>query len=200
MAQQLVAARGDKGRPCAAARDRLVGSCPKRSAAKARRCPKPGPTRRATTGGGARDKCPAQWGGARSPTSLPACRSGTTRHPSLPGNGAIRRSAPAFGVVHSAHARLRWLAVLGGAGRVAVRGGRVRAACVWSAGVGVRVRFTSLQVGRPSVHPVAAPGHHMEGGLRNAIVFNASKGEAFTLVSGYKSLRKRLRGNWKVQR
>ncbi|XP_075022433.1 intraflagellar transport protein 52 homolog isoform X2 [Calonectris borealis] len=39
----------------------------------------------------------------------------------------------------------------------------------------------------------------MERGLRNAIVFNASKGESFTLASSYKSLRKRLRGNWKVQ-
>lgn len=40
----------------------------------------------------------------------------------------------------------------------------------------------------------------MERGLRNAIAFNASKGEAFTLGSGYKSLRKRLRGDWKLQR
>ncbi|XP_064024012.1 intraflagellar transport protein 52 homolog isoform X2 [Pogoniulus pusillus] len=39
----------------------------------------------------------------------------------------------------------------------------------------------------------------MEKGLRNAIVFSASKGEAFTLASSYKSLRKRLRGNWKIQ-
>ncbi|KFP55587.1 Intraflagellar transport protein 52, partial [Cariama cristata] len=39
----------------------------------------------------------------------------------------------------------------------------------------------------------------MEKGLRNAIVFNASKGETFTLASSYKSLRKRLRGSWKIQ-
>lgn len=45
-----------------------------------------------------------------------------------------------------------------------------------------------------------APGSPMEKGLRNAIVFSASKGEAFTLGSSYKSLRKRLRGNWKIQR
>ncbi|XP_059683147.1 intraflagellar transport protein 52 homolog isoform X1 [Gavia stellata] len=39
----------------------------------------------------------------------------------------------------------------------------------------------------------------MERGLRNAIVFNASKGETFALPNSYKSLRKRLRGNWKIQ-
>ncbi|XP_042690474.1 intraflagellar transport protein 52 homolog isoform X1 [Centrocercus urophasianus] len=33
---------------------------------------------------------------------------------------------------------------------------------------------------------------------RNAIVFNASKGEAFTPASGYKAWRKRLRGNWEI--
>ncbi|XP_071429194.1 intraflagellar transport protein 52 homolog isoform X2 [Pithys albifrons albifrons] len=39
----------------------------------------------------------------------------------------------------------------------------------------------------------------MESGPRNAIVFNASKGESFTPAGGYKALRKRLRGSWKVQ-
>ncbi|KAJ7400259.1 intraflagellar transport 52 [Pitangus sulphuratus] len=38
----------------------------------------------------------------------------------------------------------------------------------------------------------------MESGPRNAIVFNASKGESFTPAGGYKALRKRLRGSWKV--
>lgn len=48
--------------------------------------------------------------------------------------------------------------------------------------------------------PPAAPGAPMESGPRNAIVFNASKGESFTPAGGYKALRKRLRGSWKVQR
>ncbi|KAM6248512.1 intraflagellar transport protein 52 homolog isoform 1-T1 [Porphyrio hochstetteri] len=39
----------------------------------------------------------------------------------------------------------------------------------------------------------------MERGPRSAVAFSASKGEAFTLAGSYKSLRKRLRGNWKVQ-
>ncbi|RLV98878.1 hypothetical protein DV515_00010344 [Chloebia gouldiae] len=39
----------------------------------------------------------------------------------------------------------------------------------------------------------------MESGPRNAIVFNASKGESFTPAGGYKALRKRLRGSWRVQ-
>ncbi|XP_062445097.1 intraflagellar transport protein 52 homolog isoform X2 [Rhea pennata] len=39
----------------------------------------------------------------------------------------------------------------------------------------------------------------MEKGQQNDVLFNASKGEALTLSSGYKSLRKRLRGSWKVQ-
>ncbi|XP_048819134.1 intraflagellar transport protein 52 homolog isoform X45 [Lagopus muta] len=33
---------------------------------------------------------------------------------------------------------------------------------------------------------------------RNAIVFNASKGEAFSPASGYKAWRKRLRGHWEI--
>ncbi|OXB66553.1 UNVERIFIED_CONTAM: hypothetical protein H355_004560, partial [Colinus virginianus] len=33
---------------------------------------------------------------------------------------------------------------------------------------------------------------------RSPVVFNASKGEAFTPASGYKAWRRRLRGNWKV--
>jgi len=40
----------------------------------------------------------------------------------------------------------------------------------------------------------------MEKGPRNAIVFNASKGEVFTPASSYKAWRKRLRGNWKILR
>ncbi|XP_030068457.1 intraflagellar transport protein 52 homolog isoform X2 [Microcaecilia unicolor] len=39
----------------------------------------------------------------------------------------------------------------------------------------------------------------MEKELRNTIVFNASKKEIFTTNSGYKSLQKRLRTNWKIQ-
>ncbi|NXE54724.1 IFT52 protein, partial [Casuarius casuarius] len=39
----------------------------------------------------------------------------------------------------------------------------------------------------------------MEKGQQNDIVFNASKGEAFTLNSDYKSLRKRLRSSWKIR-
>ncbi|KAM6319491.1 intraflagellar transport protein 52 homolog isoform 1-T1 [Podargus strigoides] len=39
----------------------------------------------------------------------------------------------------------------------------------------------------------------MERGPRNTIAFSASKGEAFTLAGSYKALRKRLRGNWKIQ-
>ncbi|OCT57766.1 hypothetical protein XELAEV_18003102mg [Xenopus laevis] len=35
--------------------------------------------------------------------------------------------------------------------------------------------------------------------IRNTIVLNASKREIFTVNSGYKSLQKRLRGNWKIQ-
>ncbi|XP_047905043.2 intraflagellar transport protein 52 homolog isoform X2 [Anser cygnoides] len=40
----------------------------------------------------------------------------------------------------------------------------------------------------------------MEKGPRsgNAIVFNASKGEAFTLTGSYKAWRKRLRGSWRI--
>uniref|UniRef100_H3BIA5 Intraflagellar transport 52 n=1 Tax=Latimeria chalumnae TaxID=7897 RepID=H3BIA5_LATCH len=39
----------------------------------------------------------------------------------------------------------------------------------------------------------------MEKGQRNTIVFNASKKELFTVNSGYKSMQKRLRTNWKIQ-
>ncbi|KAM4692645.1 intraflagellar transport protein 52 homolog [Rhinophrynus dorsalis] len=35
--------------------------------------------------------------------------------------------------------------------------------------------------------------------IRNSIMFNASKREIFTTNSGYKSLQKRLRSNWKIQ-
>ncbi|NP_001087599.1 intraflagellar transport 52 L homeolog [Xenopus laevis] len=35
--------------------------------------------------------------------------------------------------------------------------------------------------------------------IRNTIVLNSSKREIFTVNSGYKSLQKRLRGNWKIQ-
>uniref|UniRef100_A0A8C5WMI3 Intraflagellar transport 52 n=1 Tax=Leptobrachium leishanense TaxID=445787 RepID=A0A8C5WMI3_9ANUR len=38
-----------------------------------------------------------------------------------------------------------------------------------------------------------------DGEIRNAILFNASKREIFTTNSGYKSLQKRLRSNWKIQ-
>nr|XP_005986801.1 PREDICTED: intraflagellar transport protein 52 homolog [Latimeria chalumnae] len=40
---------------------------------------------------------------------------------------------------------------------------------------------------------------NMEKGQRNTIVFNASKKELFTVNSGYKSMQKRLRTNWKIQ-
>nr|XP_033818996.1 intraflagellar transport protein 52 homolog isoform X2 [Geotrypetes seraphini] len=39
----------------------------------------------------------------------------------------------------------------------------------------------------------------MEKELRNIIIFNASKKEIFTTNTGYKSLQKRLRTNWKIQ-
>ncbi|XP_041061270.1 intraflagellar transport protein 52 homolog isoform X2 [Carcharodon carcharias] len=39
----------------------------------------------------------------------------------------------------------------------------------------------------------------MEKDQRNTIVFNASKKELFTATSGYKSLQKKLRANWKIQ-
>ncbi|NWJ06052.1 IFT52 protein, partial [Crypturellus undulatus] len=39
----------------------------------------------------------------------------------------------------------------------------------------------------------------MEKGPQGDIIFSAAKGEAFTAVSGYKALRKRLRSAWKVQ-
>lgn len=69
------------------------------------------------------------------------------------------------------------------------------------AGEQERRRFASRpESWRPAASPAVAPGNPMERGLRNAIVFNASKGEAFTLASSYKALRKRLRGNWKIQR
>ncbi|XP_045151320.1 intraflagellar transport protein 52 homolog isoform X2 [Echinops telfairi] len=39
----------------------------------------------------------------------------------------------------------------------------------------------------------------MEKELRSTIIFNASKKEVFTTNSGYKSMQKRLRSNWKIQ-
>ncbi|XP_072412484.1 intraflagellar transport protein 52 homolog isoform X1 [Chiloscyllium punctatum] len=46
---------------------------------------------------------------------------------------------------------------------------------------------------------VASLQETMEKDQRNIIVFNASKKELFTANSGYKSLQKKLRTNWKIQ-
>uniref|UniRef100_UPI00398E97B1 intraflagellar transport protein 52 homolog isoform X2 n=1 Tax=Pristiophorus japonicus TaxID=55135 RepID=UPI00398E97B1 len=46
---------------------------------------------------------------------------------------------------------------------------------------------------------VASVQENMEKDQRNTIVFNASKKELFTTSSGYKSLQKKLRTNWKIQ-
>ncbi|XP_048464503.1 intraflagellar transport protein 52 homolog [Rhincodon typus] len=46
---------------------------------------------------------------------------------------------------------------------------------------------------------VASLQETMEKDQRNIIVFNASKKELFTVSSGYKSLQKKLRTNWKIQ-
>ncbi|XP_041061269.1 intraflagellar transport protein 52 homolog isoform X1 [Carcharodon carcharias] len=46
---------------------------------------------------------------------------------------------------------------------------------------------------------VASLQETMEKDQRNTIVFNASKKELFTATSGYKSLQKKLRANWKIQ-
>ncbi|XP_031809839.1 intraflagellar transport protein 52 homolog isoform X3 [Sminthopsis crassicaudata] len=46
---------------------------------------------------------------------------------------------------------------------------------------------------------VSGPQVIMEKELRSTILFNASKKEIFTTNSGYKTLQKRLRSNWKIQ-
>ncbi|XP_067904941.1 intraflagellar transport protein 52 homolog [Heterodontus francisci] len=46
---------------------------------------------------------------------------------------------------------------------------------------------------------VASVQETMEMDQRNTVVFNASKKELFTASSGYKSLQKKLRANWKIQ-
>lgn len=48
---------------------------------------------------------------------------------------------------------------------------------------------------------MVAPGPQatMEKDVRSTILFNAYKKEVFTINSGYKSLQKRLRSNWKIQ-
>lgn len=43
------------------------------------------------------------------------------------------------------------------------------------------------------------PQDTMEKELRNTILFNAYKKEVFTTNTGYKSMQKRLRSNWKIQ-
>lgn len=40
----------------------------------------------------------------------------------------------------------------------------------------------------------------MEKEQHNSVVFNASKRELFTTNNGYKSVQKRLRAQWKIQR
>jgi hypothetical protein len=40
----------------------------------------------------------------------------------------------------------------------------------------------------------------VEKEVRSTILFNAYKKELFTTNNGYKSLQKRLRSNWKIQR
>ncbi|KAJ8778153.1 hypothetical protein J1605_013869 [Eschrichtius robustus] len=47
---------------------------------------------------------------------------------------------------------------------------------------------------------VTGPQVTMEKELRSTILFNAYKKEVFTTSNGYKSMQKRLRSNWKIQR
>ncbi|XP_013846162.1 intraflagellar transport protein 52 homolog isoform X2 [Sus scrofa] len=46
---------------------------------------------------------------------------------------------------------------------------------------------------------VTGPQAIMEKELRSTILFNAYKKEVFTTSNGYKSMQKKLRGNWKIQ-
>ncbi|XP_032760794.1 intraflagellar transport protein 52 homolog isoform X1 [Rattus rattus] len=52
---------------------------------------------------------------------------------------------------------------------------------------------------RPLGQPCGNPEVTMEKELRSTILFNAYKKEVFTTNTGYKSLQKRLRSNWKIQ-
>uniref|UniRef100_A0A8B9C3N9 Intraflagellar transport 52 n=2 Tax=Anserinae TaxID=2068722 RepID=A0A8B9C3N9_9AVES len=143
---------------------------------------------------GARAPLSGRRGGARLP---PARRSGTAPPPGFPRNGANHRNDPQRGGGGGACALLGGgeLPGLGGPHcgcgpcplpRPAGRGGWLRSAAAPG------------RSSRPSRS--LTPGRRMEKGPRNgnAIVFNASKGEAFTLTGSYKAWRKRLRGSWRI--